>query len=91
MKPQKAQAREGRKPDQIELDQSGAAASSRKPERPLFDDLHGRVTIRAYELYVQRGCREGCAVEDWLDAEREVVNHAFSASPSSERSVSCDS
>ena len=37
------------------------------------DDLHACIMTRAYELYVERGCREGCAHEDWLDAEREIV------------------
>ena len=36
------------------------------------DELTARIEGRAYELYVERGCREGCALEDWLDAEREI-------------------
>ncbi len=46
--------------------------------QPPFDDLHARITVRAYYLYVERGRREGCAEQDWLDAEREVLNHTFS-------------
>ena len=60
--------------------QLGTAASNSKSARharPTFDDLHARITTRAYELYVQRGRREGCAVEDWLDAEREIVSREF--------------
>jgi len=41
--------------------------------QPSFDDLHARITVRAYELYVERGYRDGGALEDWLDAEREVL------------------
>ncbi len=37
------------------------------------DELIARIEGRAYELYVERGCREGCALEDWLDAEREIL------------------
>jgi Protein of unknown function (DUF2934) len=37
-------------------------------------DLHDRIGQRAYELYVERGCREGCSLEDWLDAEREITS-----------------
>lgn len=40
-------------------------------------DIHTRITARAYELYVERGCREGCAWEDWLDAEREIMSRQF--------------
>lgn len=48
----------------------------RKPgEQPTHDQdlLRARIERRAYELYVKRGCREGCALEDWLDAEREML------------------
>lgn len=45
--------------------------------RAPLDDLHARITIRAYELYLQRGCREGGSLEDWLDAEREIVDRDF--------------
>lgn len=41
-------------------------------ERDL-GDLQTQIAIRAYEFYVQRGYREGCAEEDWLDAEREIL------------------
>jgi hypothetical protein len=46
--------------------------SVRGPQ-PSFDDLCARITARAYELYVERGYREGRALEDWLDAEREIL------------------
>ncbi|TKS61257.1 MAG: hypothetical protein EWM72_00744 [Nitrospira sp.] len=35
------------------------------------EDLSDRVSQRAYALYVERGYRDGCALQDWLDAERE--------------------
>jgi hypothetical protein len=46
-------------------------------KQPMFDDLHVRITARAYELYLERGRREGYAEQDWLDAEREVLNQTF--------------
>jgi len=33
-----------------------------------------RIASRAYELWIERGGAHGRDVEDWLDAEREVVN-----------------
>ena len=30
---------------------------------------------RAYELYVQRGYRDGYAEQDWLDAELELLSN----------------
>ncbi len=47
---------------------------SHAPERKAdIEDLQAQVAMRAYEFYVQRGCREGYSVEDWLDAEREIL------------------
>ena len=36
------------------------------------DDVAPRIARRAYELYEQEGRREGRAVSDWLQAEREI-------------------
>ena len=61
---------------------SGPAVSSGKsasPVTPSFDDLHARIAARAYALYVQRGRRDDGAVEDWLEAEGEVIRCAFSS------------
>jgi H+-transporting ATPase len=35
-------------------------------------DLRPRIATRAYELYEQRGRRDGQAGQDWLEAEREI-------------------
>jgi hypothetical protein len=40
------------------------------PRKPL--DLAARIATRAYELYKQRGRRDGQAGQDWLEAEREI-------------------
>lgn len=53
------------------------AATAVSHEQSMFDDLHARITVRAYYLYVERGRREGGAEQDWLDAEREILNGAF--------------
>ncbi len=37
------------------------------------DDLQARIADRAYELYKDRGYRQGRALEDWLEAEREIL------------------
>ena len=31
-----------------------------------------RIAMRAYELYLARGGRDGAAMDDWLNAEREL-------------------
>lgn len=42
-------------------------------EGALSDELQERIAKRAYDLYLERGCRERCDVEDWVDAERETL------------------
>lgn len=37
-------------------------------------DLHVLIAKRAYERYVARGYRHGSALDDWLEAEREILN-----------------
>ena len=39
-----------------------------------YDDLHVLIAKRAYELYNERGYRHGYALDDWLDAEREILS-----------------
>jgi len=44
-------------------------------ERQLSDTdlLRSRIELRAHELYESRGCLEGFDLQDWLQAEREVL------------------
>jgi hypothetical protein len=37
-------------------------------------DLHALIAKRAYELYAERGYRHGHALDDWLEAEREILS-----------------
>jgi hypothetical protein len=36
-------------------------------------DIEERIRRRAYELYEQRGRVDGLALDDWLQAEREIL------------------
>ena len=47
---------------------SAALAASEKGH-----ELDARIRTRAYELYEQRGFQEGHELDDWLQAEREVL------------------
>ena len=57
--------------------EAAAPAKSASQAQPSFDDLHARITTRAYELYVERGYRDGCSLQDWVDAEREILSREF--------------
>lgn len=48
------------------MDESKERGASRGPDRE-------RIMQRAHELWKQRGCPEGSAEEDWLQAEKEVT------------------
>lgn len=45
--------------------QSAGDTTTANPDRE-------RIAMRAYELYLQRGEREGGELDDWLNAEREL-------------------
>ena len=38
--------------------------------------IEADIASRAFELYCQRGCQAGHDVEDWLQAERELLGTA---------------
>jgi hypothetical protein len=37
-------------------------------------DVHARISERAYALYEAHGCADGHALEHWLEAERQMFN-----------------
>jgi hypothetical protein len=39
-------------------------------------DLVDEIRHRAYELYAERGCKDGHAMDDWLRAEEELFEEA---------------
>ena len=39
---------------------------------PMFPTIE-QIRLRAYELYLSRGATHGDEVEDWLNAERELM------------------
>ena len=42
-------------------------------ELSTTESLRSRISLRAHELYEARGCVVGFNVQDWLQAEREIV------------------
>ena len=51
-----------------------AAAAGRSTSRPIGSApvTDADVALRAYDLYLARGCEPGHDVEDWLQAERDL-------------------
>jgi hypothetical protein len=53
------------------------AASPRSIE--LSDGMRDRIAKKAFELWQERGCRDGHDFEDWLDAEAIVMEETHEA------------
>ncbi|MBA5866896.1 MAG: DUF2934 domain-containing protein [Nitrospira sp. CR1.3] len=56
---------------------SSASAARRSIELPT--GLWERISSKAYELWEQRGRREGDALRDWLEAEEIVMEEIHEA------------
>ena len=51
-----------------------ATTADRAPRRSTRPDMvtAEQIADRAYHLYLARGCEQGDAIGDWLQAEREL-------------------
>jgi hypothetical protein len=47
-------------------------SASRTPNQSVVEVTDRDIACRAFELYRERGCREGHDADDWLEAEREL-------------------
>jgi hypothetical protein len=65
-----------RQPDNVLNMPAVDAAGPKPPTAPISEE---QVAQRAFELYCERGCRDGHDVEDWLQAERDVRGNATSS------------
>jgi hypothetical protein len=63
--------REQRK--QIPQTSKASNVASSVVAKTLGMNVEDQIRERAYELYLQRGSREGQAEQDWLDAEYEIL------------------
>ncbi len=55
---------------------SRAASPPQGPPASASDDLRTLIAKRAYERYAAQGYRHGFALDDWLEAEREILSQA---------------
>ena len=53
---------------------SDTAVVASKPSVSVCDDIQMAITKRAYDIHAARGYRDGHAVDDWLEAEREILS-----------------
>ncbi len=52
---------------------------ARGPLTPAITDVQEQIRIRAYQLFEQRGRKDGHDLDDWLKAEAEVIRQARTA------------
>jgi len=81
MKSRQSEAGEiARKTKVLLKNQAAPSQPTQKKARPTEEaavDSNGigdHIAARAYALYEERGYRQGCDLEDWLDAEREILS-----------------
>jgi len=75
MKPKPSRATSSRKRTASSTNKSSARGSrgAQLTAAPReAEELRARIAKRAYELFEQRGGQDGYALEDWLQAEREI-------------------
>jgi hypothetical protein len=46
---------------------------AQRPPAPPLSPCEDLIQERAYDLYSERGYRDGSALDDWLEAEREIL------------------
>jgi len=67
-------------------------SKSRKPHSPKPaqpNDIEESIRRRAYELYEQRGRIEGFALDDWLQAEAEILGKQKGQKVKAARGAQC--
>jgi uncharacterized protein (DUF2132 family) len=65
-------------PSEVPMNPVTVKMSTSNPPEPMLEQA---IRHRAYELYLQRGMAHGHDVDDWLQAEAELV-HGHSMSDS---------
>ncbi len=63
-------------PSEVPMNPVTVKMSTSNPPEPMLEQA---IRHRAYELYLQRGMAHGPDVDDWLQAEAELV-HGHSSS-----------
>ena len=56
----------------VELQSNGNTVTNQPDEHSK--DIHARISERAYALYEEHGREDGQALEDWLEAEQQMLN-----------------
>jgi hypothetical protein len=61
-----------------------ASVSTAKPDEGSLELTEEIIRVRAYQFYEERGCEDGHDLEDWLQAEAEIVGKKSAAAAEAE-------
>ena len=64
------------RPSRKEARMAKTMESSSLTEKPRIARSHAtqhEIALRAYHIYLERGCAAGNELEDWIEAERQLV------------------
>lgn len=62
--------------------------TSQPTAKPVTNSVkvpHERIAMRAYEKWMKRGCPQGTALQDWVEAEAELLAEMSRGSTMSSR------
>ena len=52
---------------------SSSSPAVKKPRKAKIQPTQEEIALRAYHIYLERGCTHGDPMQDWLRAERELA------------------
>ena len=73
--PSVSRPRQRAMPSPVEARRNENTSPNRLDEQ--FQDIHARISERAYALYEEHGREDGHALENWLAAEQQVRNQGL--------------
>ena len=72
---------EGEERQSLPLQRAEAAGGPEAAQEIRETVAHEEIARRAYELWEQDGCPEGCSERHWLEAERQLRGSSFGKAP----------
>ena len=58
-----------------------APAETKTATMPIQKSSQEGIALRAYQIFLERGCEHGHDVDDWLQAEREIRSGGVARKP----------
>lgn len=52
---------------------AASLAGTKNTRKALVRPVYEEIALRAYQIYLERGCTAGDAMQDWLRAEQELT------------------